>query len=83
MQCLQCQHHNPEGAKFCNACATPVIPICPSCSTENPAGATFCHQCATNLQAPTSATSSAQFMQQEADSERRFQALLLAVMGLL
>jgi ribosomal protein L40E len=65
MQCVQCQHDNPEGAKYCNACASPVIPICPSCATENPTGAKFCHQCATNLETLLSATGSVQTRQQE------------------
>jgi class 3 adenylate cyclase/predicted ATPase len=83
MQCLQCQHHNPEGAKFCNACATPIIPICPWCATENPAGANFCHQCATNLQTLTSVSGSVQFVLQEAELENRFYTMLRAVMWLL
>jgi class 3 adenylate cyclase len=49
MQCSQCQHENPEGAKFCNECASPLAPRCPSCATENPPGAKFCHQCASPL----------------------------------
>ena len=56
MQCHQCQHDNPAGAKFCNECATPFIPRCPACAAANPVGAKFCHQCATSLmtQAPLS-----------------------------
>src|SRR4030095_11157194 len=42
-------HANPAGAKFCNACATPLRLRCPSCGTENPPGAHFCYQCATPL----------------------------------
>ena len=53
LQCPQCQHANPAGAKFCNACATPLQLLCPSCGTENPPGAKFCHQCATPLAGPS------------------------------
>ena len=49
LQCPQCQHTNPAGAKFCNACATPLQLRCLSCGTENPPGARFCYQCATPL----------------------------------
>src|SRR5215468_1585156 len=49
LQCPQCQHTNPAGAKFCNACATPLQLFCPSCGTGNLPGAKFCQQCATPL----------------------------------
>jgi double zinc ribbon protein len=55
MQCPQCQHENPAGAKFCNQCAAPLLLRCPACATENPPGAKFCHQCATLL-TPLSST---------------------------
>jgi class 3 adenylate cyclase/tetratricopeptide (TPR) repeat protein len=49
MQCPQCQHENPAGAKFCNQCAAPLLLRCSACTTENQPGAKFCHQCATPL----------------------------------
>src|SRR5262245_30261946 len=52
LQCPQCQHANPAGAKFCNACATPLQLFCPSCGTGNLPGAKFCQQCATPLTSP-------------------------------
>src|SRR5687767_3282764 len=54
MQCPECQHENPVGAKFCNECATPLQLRCPSCGTANPQNAKFCHQCATPLIGPGS-----------------------------
>jgi predicted amidophosphoribosyltransferase len=60
MQCPQCQHENPQHAKFCNECATPLAPCCPSCEVENPPGAKFCHQCATPLTGTASAPGLAQ-----------------------
>jgi class 3 adenylate cyclase len=83
MHCPQCQHENPDRAKFCNACATPLNSRCPTCATDNPAGAKFCHQCATNLWAPLSTTKAGQSLPYQTASESRFQALLLLVMGLL
>jgi class 3 adenylate cyclase/DNA-binding winged helix-turn-helix (wHTH) protein/tetratricopeptide (TPR) repeat protein len=56
LQCPECQHANPAGAKFCNACATPLQLRCPSCGTENPPGAQFCYQCATPLAGSPPAT---------------------------
>ena len=79
MRCAQCQHDNPEGARFCNACAAPLIPICPSCATDNPAGAQFCHQCGSNLQTPGSAPISVTPGPKDAQSERQFHVLLSAV----
>src|SRR5215831_12641465 len=52
MRCVQCQHENPEGAKFCNECAAPLPLRCPSCGTANRPGAKFCHKCATPLVTP-------------------------------
>ncbi len=71
MQCLQCQHENPEGAKFCNECATPLASHCPSCATENPPGAKFCNQCATPLTTSTPAPTSPQSQRQPATEQER------------
>src|SRR4029077_12050712 len=54
MQCPQCQHENPSGAKFCVECASPIERRrCPACGTEAPATAKFCPQCAAPLTSPT------------------------------
>ncbi|MDH3603946.1 MAG: winged helix-turn-helix domain-containing protein, partial [Candidatus Tectomicrobia bacterium] len=55
-QCPQCQHANPAGVNFCNACAAPLQGRCPSCGMENPPGARFCHQCGAALAAPSPPT---------------------------
>jgi len=52
MRCQNCTAENPDGAKFCIECATPLKRRCPQCSFENPPAAKFCAQCA----APLSAT---------------------------
>jgi len=51
MRCQNCSAENPEGAKFCIECATPINRQCPQCSFDNPATAKFCSQCATPLRA--------------------------------
>jgi class 3 adenylate cyclase/predicted ATPase len=83
MQCVQCRHENAADAKFCNQCAAPFAPVCAACGHENAAGAKFCNQCSTSLIALTCVSGSVQSMPQEAESERRFQALLIGVIGLL
>jgi class 3 adenylate cyclase len=55
MLCSNCGADNPEGAKFCIECASPVARRCPSCGTENPPHAKFCAQCATHLGLASSA----------------------------
>jgi double zinc ribbon protein len=46
MNCLRCQHENPQAARFCEECATPLVRICPNCRTVLSAKAKFCHACA-------------------------------------
>src|SRR6267142_2014896 len=49
MRCLSCGSDNPDGAKFCIECATPLQKRCPSCGAENLPRAKFCGECATPL----------------------------------
>jgi predicted ATPase/class 3 adenylate cyclase len=43
---VRCQHDNPQGARFCEECATPLIRACSNCGTALSAAAKFCHACA-------------------------------------
>src|SRR5262245_39428583 len=45
MQCPQCQHENPDRAKFCLECGTRLALTCPQCGTELPPNAKFCLEC--------------------------------------
>ena len=46
MNCPSCQTANPEGARFCMSCGSPLAsPVCPECRTELPSGAKFCPSC--------------------------------------
>ena len=54
MECLQCHHSNRPGAKFCEACGTPLARHCPSCQHEVHPEARFCDQCGHALTASTS-----------------------------
>jgi class 3 adenylate cyclase len=46
MKCQRCQHDNPQGARFCEECATPLARTCANCGTALSATAKFCHACA-------------------------------------
>ena len=46
MKCLQCQHENRSGAKFCEECATPLARTCSNCGSQLSATAKFCSECA-------------------------------------
>ena len=39
MRCPQCQHVNPPGARFCNACGAGLASVCPGCGHANAPGA--------------------------------------------
>jgi len=49
MECLNCHHHNADGARFCNQCGTPLTAICSHCGAENEPNARFCNQCGEGL----------------------------------
>jgi class 3 adenylate cyclase/tetratricopeptide (TPR) repeat protein len=55
MKCPQCQMENPDGAKFCNECASKLELICPQCGKSNSAGSKFCNECACDLAKPKEA----------------------------
>jgi class 3 adenylate cyclase len=43
--CPNCRQDNPEAARFCMYCGTPLPVVCPSCGVELPANARFCMDC--------------------------------------
>lgn len=44
--CFCCDHRNPAGAKFCNACGAPLhLKPCKHCEAINARAAAHCHQC--------------------------------------
>src|SRR5689334_2968287 len=49
MRCPHCGTDNPEGAKFCDECASPFPRPCPACGIENRPTAKFCRECAIPL----------------------------------
>ncbi len=49
MQCRQCQHDNPSGAKFCLDCGTVLVRRCSHCQADLALGANFCGACGAAL----------------------------------
>ena len=49
MLCSTCQHDNPTGARFCNACGTKLEGACLQCGHANPPESRFCNECGTPL----------------------------------
>ena len=51
MNCLSCNHENPDGVKFCGECGAALVTEvnCPSCGSANPPGVKFCHECGAAL----------------------------------
>ena len=48
--CRLCAHVNPEGARFCNECGSPLTLVaCPECEAINGLDAAHCHQCGASL----------------------------------
>jgi len=45
MRCPQCEHENPPGARFCNACGTALPAVCRACGQLNAPGSRFCSAC--------------------------------------
>src|SRR3954467_11529400 len=51
--CSACGTENPEGARFCMSCGTPLERRCPACGAIVPEGARFCVECGTQLEPVT------------------------------
>ena len=77
MGCSKCGAENPDRAKFCGECASPLTRRCPSCDTENSPIAKFCIECAQPLEAKaTPPTANAASARQARDGERRHLTVL-------
>ncbi len=49
MECSNCNHLNPEGARFCQNCGYSLETPCPNCGTSNNLAARFCQNCGRQL----------------------------------
>ena len=52
MGCPKCNFENPERARFCNQCGSPLEARCPTCDRVNPPGNKFCNACGAGLIQP-------------------------------
>ncbi len=53
MKCQKCGFENPDRAKLCIECASPMEFHCPHCGAITPAAGKFCMECAHNLTLPS------------------------------
>jgi class 3 adenylate cyclase/tetratricopeptide (TPR) repeat protein len=53
MRCPNCDCQNPDAAKFCDACGTPLPLGCPACGAPNRTSAKFCNACGAALDQQT------------------------------
>ena len=57
LRCCFCDHGNPDGAKFCNNCGSPLqLKPCPVCDAINELSAERCHHCNSEFAAGTTVT---------------------------
>lgn len=49
MKCPQCQHENPNDAKFCMECGAKLENVCPECGTKLSPDAKFCMECGAKI----------------------------------
>ena len=49
MQCLECNHKNPDGSRFCNTCGAELELMCSACAHLNPPSSRFCNACGHHL----------------------------------
>src|SRR4030095_4267114 len=80
MRCSSCGSTNPEGAKFCIECASPLRRRCPRCGFENLPQAKFCAECGASLVAPSKAESSPREVERRAETRSEGERRQLTVM---
>ena len=49
IQCIECNHENREGARFCAACGASLPNCCPGCGAISQQQAEFCDTCGARL----------------------------------
>jgi len=76
MRCQRCSAENPDEAKFCSQCASPMVSRCPSCGKSNQAGAKFCNECGAPQK--SSAYVAKALSDEETPSERRHLTVLFS-----
>src|SRR5690242_995212 len=54
IQCPQCCASNPEDARVCGDCGTPLLQRCPACGADSPHTKKFCGDCGSPLSGSSS-----------------------------
>src|ERR1700747_3570093 len=76
MRCPNCSAENPQGAKFCNECASSMMAKCARCGASNQPGAKYCSECAAPLTASAPVAATAQSRDSRVAGERRHLTVL-------
>ena len=82
MHCPQCQHENPDRAKFCLECGTPLARRCRQCGTDLPATAKFCLECGQPA-APRAAPAAGRFTSPESYTPQHLAERIISSRGAL
>jgi len=77
MQCPQCQHENPPGARFCNGCGARAELACAQCGQVNPSGSRFCNGCGAKLGDPVPAGPQPRFASPETSTPKHLAEKIL------
>lgn len=81
-QCPLCDHVNPTGSRFCNACGAPLhLAPCPDCGTINDVGQTACRDCGRPLRSPRSERPASRSQPAPRPSKRAGTHLLVIALG--
>ena len=76
-RCPQCQHENPQGARFCNGCGARAELACAQCGQVNPSGSRFCNGCGAKLGDPAPSGPEARFTSPESYNPRHLAETIL------
>lgn len=79
--CPNCQHDNPNNAKFCNNCGNNLQNICAGCSTVNAANSKFCMECGEALEGTLQATQKEDISKKRAAERRQLTILFCDLVG--
>jgi class 3 adenylate cyclase/predicted ATPase len=81
MRCPNCSAENPQGAKFCNECASSMMVKCARCGASNQPGAKYCSECAAPLTASVTVAAAVQSRGGIAGERRHLTVLFCDLVG--
>jgi class 3 adenylate cyclase/tetratricopeptide (TPR) repeat protein len=74
MTCPKCHYENPDDAKFCIECGSPIEFRCPKCGSTTPVKGKFCKECGQDLSIPPEPVKTTPGM----EGERKFVTVLFS-----